>query len=66
MQLTLECRQQQEEEDCEEGGSYLTGGRQTAHRETFKAEFTYTTVRPLRLIAICYTGEEEKKQWGGG
>lgn len=64
MQLTLECRQQQEEEEeVRKGGSYLTGGgRQTAHRETFKAEFTYAGVRPLCLIAICCTEVEEKKQ----
>ncbi len=46
----------------EERGSYLTGERQTVHREMFKAEFTYTGVRPRRMIAICCTEEEEKKQ----
>lgn len=49
-----------------EGGSYLTEERQTVHGEPFKAEFTYTGVRPLCLIAICCTEEEEKKQCGGG
>lgn len=49
----------------EERGSYLTGGRQTAYREMFKAEFTYTGVRPRCLIAICCTEEEGKKAAGG-
>lgn len=48
-----------------ERGSYLTEERQTVHGEPFKAEFTYTGVRPLCLIAICCTEEEEKKAvWG--
>lgn len=35
-------------------------GRQTAHREAFKTEFTSTGVRPCRLIAICCTEEEKE------
>lgn len=49
----------------ERGELFDRGGRQTAHRETFKAEFTYAGVRPLCLIAICCTEVEEKKQQGG-
>ena len=49
-----------------EGGGVGRGGGQTAHRETFKAEFTYAGVRPLCLIAICCTEVEEKKQQTGG
>lgn len=59
MQLTLECRQQHEEAA---GGG---GIWQTTHQKTFKAEFTYTGVRPQCLIAICCTEEEENKAMKG-
>lgn len=64
MQLTLECRQQQTQKRGGGGGGeeeLFDRGRQTALTETFKAEFTYSGVRPLCLIAICCTEKERKK-----
>lgn len=46
------------------GGLFDRRGRQTAHREAFKTEFTYRGVRPRCLIAICCTEEGKKSSRG--